>query len=76
MVDGKVIRYLNEIVEFSANEPTTVFKQKFINGKFVIENGSLSEDFKEKMAEKFITFEFPEDQTNTEESLPEEEEVI
>ncbi|MCX4088556.1 CpaF/VirB11 family protein [Enterococcus faecium] len=76
VVDGKVIRYLNEIVEFSANEPTTVFKQKFINGKFVIENGSLSEDFKEKMAEKFITFEFPEDQTNTEESLPEEEEVI
>lgn len=61
VINNKVIRYLNEIVEFSADGATTVFKQKFINGNFVRENGTLSDDFKERMAEKFITFEFPED---------------
>lgn len=66
VIDGKVIRYLNEIVEFSENGSTTVFKQKFINGKFVHEIGTLSESFKERMAEKFIHFEFP-----IEENIPE-----
>lgn len=66
VIDGKVIRYLNEIVEFSENGATTVFKQKFINGKFVHETGTLSEEFKERMAEKFIHFEFP-----IEENIPE-----
>lgn len=63
VIEGKVIRYLNEIVEFSAEGATTVFKQKFINGEFIRENGILSDEFKERMAERFIEFEFPVEET-------------
>lgn len=59
VINGKVIRYLNEIVEFSETGATTVFKQTFVNGQFIQEIGSLSENFKERMAEKSISFEFP-----------------
>ncbi|HAZ0888593.1 TPA: Flp pilus assembly complex ATPase component [Enterococcus faecium] len=68
VINGKVIRYLNEIVEFSDTGTTTVFKQKLINGEFIRENGALSDDFKERMAEKFISFEFPEDKIEKEDS--------
>lgn len=37
VINGKVIRYLNEIVEFSDTGTTTVFKQKLINGEFIRE---------------------------------------
>lgn len=57
--EGKVVRYLDEIVEFSEAGAITVFKQKYLHGQFTHENGDLSEDFKERMAEKFIEYEFP-----------------
>ncbi|SLM87090.1 MULTISPECIES: CpaF/VirB11 family protein [Vagococcus] len=70
-VDGKTIRYLNEVVEFNQNETVTLFKQKFVRGEFICEvGGELSEKFRERMHERFIEFEFPtepeeiEDQTD------------
>ncbi|EPY6472534.1 ATPase, T2SS/T4P/T4SS family [Clostridium sporogenes] len=78
VINGKVIRYLNEIVQFTEDDAVTVFKQKFINGKFIRENGTISDEFKERMAEKFISFEFPEENTeeNTTEFLEEISEVV
>lgn len=75
VIDGKVYRYLNEIVEFNELGSTTVFEQKFISGKFVFEDGQLSESFKERMAEKFITYEFPESEIEELENEPQAEVV-
>jgi len=58
-IDGKVVRYLEELVEYDKHEATTIFKQNFINGEFQIEQGSLSEGFKRRMAKKSLSFEFP-----------------
>lgn len=61
-IDGKVYRYLNEILEFNVNGGETIFEQKFINGKFVVTKiGKLSEEFNEKLAELFRSYEFPKD---------------
>lgn len=56
----KIIRYLSEIVEFSPNGSRSIFKQKFAHGHFYVTTGILSEKFQERMAEKFLSFEFPE----------------
>lgn len=58
-IDGKVFRYLSEIVEFNVEGSTTVFEQKFSEGQFIFENGELSDGFRERMAEKFLSYEFP-----------------
>lgn len=56
------VRYLSEIVEFSPGSEgiTTVFKQNFVNGKFLVTTGTFSDRFKERLAENFLDFEFPE----------------
>ncbi|WP_222664245.1 CpaF/VirB11 family protein [Clostridium botulinum] len=77
-INGETIRYLNEIVEFNEDEAITVFKQNYVNGKFVCENGVLSDEFKERMDEKGISFQFPveEIEEDTTESLDEVREVV
>lgn len=59
-IDGKVVRYLDELVEYDKGGVRTVFKQNFIKGQFQVERGSLSEAFQRRMAKKSLTFEFPE----------------
>ncbi|HDI3019234.1 TPA: Flp pilus assembly complex ATPase component TadA [Clostridium botulinum] len=77
-IEDKIIKYLNEIVEFTENGAITVFKQNYVNGKFVYENGVLSDEFKERMDEKGISFQFPveEIEEDTTESLDEVREVV
>lgn len=54
------IRYISEIVEFSTEEVTTLFKQELIDGDFYVTTGELSNNFKQKMNSNFLNFEFPE----------------
>jgi len=57
----KKIRYLSEIVEYSVKDTaTTLFKQVLNNGQFYVTTGQLSDQYKEKLAERFLTFDFPE----------------
>lgn len=59
-INGKVHRYLNEILEFNENGGETIFEQKFINGEFVVTKiGNLSDLFNEKLSELFRSFEMP-----------------
>lgn len=58
----KLVRYLSEIVEYDPFEKTgavTLFKQKYSFGEFFVTTGTLSEGFKERMSEKYMTFDFP-----------------
>lgn len=56
VINGQVIRYLNEIVEFTPNGANTLFKQVIVEGKLIQENllENLSNDFKERLLEKSI----------------------
>lgn len=63
--ENKVIRYLSEVVEFNESETTTIFKQKFIKGKFECETGSLSEGIKTRFAEANLDIKFPENEKIT-----------
>lgn len=73
-IDGNVVRYINEIVEFKqGGTATTLFKQQFDNGVFHCEYGELSPEFKTRMAEKYLDFDFPEDAPT--ERTPEEMEA-
>lgn len=58
---GATLRYLEEIVEFGANQQVTLFKQTFRNGQFYISTGNqLSSAFLDRMAEKGLSdFVFP-----------------
>lgn len=57
----KKIRYLSEIVEYSVKDTaTTLFKQVLNNGQFYVTTGQLSDQYKEKLAERFLSFDFPE----------------
>ncbi|MEY8742814.1 ATPase, T2SS/T4P/T4SS family [Bacillales bacterium AN1005] len=62
---NRVVRYLDEIVEFNEDEDKTVFKQKFKDGIFTCVTGSISEDLKDRLAEKGIELDFPENQEFT-----------
>ncbi len=63
--DDKIIRYLSEVVEFNEVENQTVFKQRFINGKFECQTGTISEKLKERLEEAGIELNFKENQTHT-----------
>ncbi|EMF0203583.1 Flp pilus assembly complex ATPase component TadA, partial [Enterococcus hirae] len=56
IIDGKVIRYLNEIVEFTPDGANTLFKQTIVEGNFVQKNllKNISNEFKERLSEKSI----------------------
>ena len=56
---GRVVRYLNEIVEFHPDGDRTVFKQRFVNGVFHFETFDLSQKFKDMMEEALIDLDFP-----------------
>lgn len=45
---------------FSKNTATTLFKQVLNNGQFYVTTGQLSDQYKEKLAERFLSFDFPE----------------
>lgn len=59
---GVTLRFLEEIIEFSPDGNTTLFKQTFEHGKFYITTGAqVSEEFRAKMAEAGTQdFVFPE----------------
>ena len=58
--NGKTVRYWAEVIEFNENEDVTVFSQRFVDGLFISRTGKLSEKFKERLLEKGITLDFPE----------------
>jgi len=60
-IDGKIIRYLSELVEYKpADLSTTVFKQYYSPKlkQFIAETGKLSTSFKQRMERKGLEFEF------------------
>lgn len=58
--NNKIIRYLSEVVEFNEKEDKTIFKQRFVNGKFICETGELSKELKERLEEENMQLDFPE----------------
>lgn len=68
--NGKVYRYLSEIVEFNEVEDRTVFKQRFVDGKFICETGSLSQEMKDRLEDEGINLTFPENDKSTRLSNP------
>jgi pilus assembly protein CpaF len=58
VIDGRVIRYLNEMVEFSPEGTKTLYSQTLINGEFIRETGEISDEFRIRMAEKDMDFQF------------------
>lgn len=58
--NGKVVRYLKEVVEFGVDEDITVFKQKFKNGVFETQAGRISDELLEKLHDVDETYVFPE----------------
>lgn len=67
---GQIMRYLSEIVEFDPEGDKTVFKQRFVNGKFICETGTLSQKIKERFEEESILFDFPEEYEHEREAIP------
>lgn len=58
--NGKVIRYLAEVVEFTPEKTHSIFKQRFVDGVYYYETTELSQEFRERMEEVMVTVEFPE----------------
>lgn len=58
--NGKTVRYLSEVIEFNEIEDVTIFSQRFVDGMFISRTGKLSESFKERLLEKGITLDYPE----------------
>lgn len=56
---GYTYRYLSEVIEFGEKD-STIFKQRFHNGQLIYETGKLSDEFREKLEEKNIHLDFPE----------------
>ncbi|SOC32660.1 conserved protein of unknown function [Brochothrix thermosphacta] len=73
-INGKTIRFLSEIVEYSPLGNTMVFSQKYRNGEFVRATNDVSEVFKERMQEKGITYQFPQLKNDLEVEHNEDEE--
>ncbi|EUJ34184.1 CpaF/VirB11 family protein [Brochothrix campestris] len=72
-VNGKTIRFLSEIVEYSPTGNTTIFSQKYRNGQFIHDTQAVSTAFQERMAEKNIVYDLPLLQTGEEEIAHEDE---
>jgi pilus assembly protein CpaF len=59
-IEGRIYRYLSEMVEFSPKEVRTIFKQVLTaEGEFLIEHGELSAAFKERLMKRGFCFEWP-----------------
>ena len=56
---GKLIRYLQEIVEFDEHKSNTLFKQRFSKGVFYVSTSQLSADYVERMEKHFLSYTFP-----------------
>lgn len=57
---GHVVRYLQEVVEFTPDGINTIFKQRFLDGKYMFETFELSDDFKEDLENVGHELNFPE----------------
>lgn len=57
--DGKVVRYLSEIVEFNVEGNIKVFQQKFKDGRFIVDTGDISDSLKERLDELSININYP-----------------
>lgn len=57
--EGKMIRYLSEIVAFNPEGDETIFKQRFINGQFEFDTGKLPKYFIDKLEEEQVPCDFP-----------------
>lgn len=57
--NGKVIRYLAEVMEFDPAGNRTIFKQRFVDGVYYFETTELSKDFRERMEEVMVEVDFP-----------------
>lgn len=57
---GQVIRYLQEVVEFTPDGAQTIFKQRFLNGVYHFETFELSKEFKENLEDVDFKLDFPE----------------
>lgn len=60
--DNKVIRYLSEVVEFNEHGDNSIFKQRFVNGKFLCETNKLSESLNQRLEDAGLDLEFPEEE--------------
>lgn len=58
--EGQVVRYLQEVVEFTPDGAKTIFKQRFLNGVYHFETFELSDDFKEDLENVGYELDFPE----------------
>lgn len=61
--NGKVIRYLAEVMEFDPNGNRSIFKQRFVDGVYYFSTTELSTDFRERMEEVMIDVDFPKNLT-------------
>ena len=57
--DGKIIRYLSEIVEFSPKGEISVFKQRLVDGVFHYDIGQVSASFKEVLEDEGLSLDLP-----------------
>lgn len=57
--EGKLIRYLEEIREFSSEGAIPVFKQRFFKGDFYVSTGKLSNEYQEILGKNFLEYHFP-----------------
>lgn len=58
--NGKIIRYLAEVMEFDPDGNKSIFKQRFVDGVYYYETTELSLDFRERMEEVMVDVDFPE----------------
>lgn len=59
-LNGRVIRYLSEIVYFDPDGDTTIFSQRLVGDAFSFETGELPISFEHKLEELGLTVDFPE----------------
>lgn len=62
---NRIVRYLDEVIEFNEYKDKTIFKQRFNNGNFICETGSISKELNDLLSEKGIELDFPENQIFT-----------
>lgn len=58
-INGKVIRFLSEIVEFNVTENKTIFEQRYRDGVFYYKTNQLSEHFYDLVSEQGLSYQFP-----------------
>lgn len=52
--NGRVVRYLSEVINFHPDGDKTIFKQRFLDGKFIYETFDLPEDYIARLEDEMI----------------------